>query len=130
MHLCMSTDASLLETLLGLERAGWDSLCEATGARFYGELMLPQALMVLANGMVLDRDTVVSALSQSPPWRTYEIRDVRLLAADSDNALVVYTGVGYRDGQEPAFTGAMASTYHRTADGWKLLLYQQTQIAD
>lgn len=124
----MSGDESLLDTLLGLERAGWDSLCEASGAQFYGALMLPQALMVLANGMVMDRDTVVSALAQSPPWRTYEIRDERLLSADSDNAVVVYTGVGYRDGEEPAFTGAMASTYHRTGDGWKLLLYQQTEI--
>jgi hypothetical protein len=126
----MSADDSLLETLLGLERAGWDSLCAATGAQFYAELMLPQALMVLANGMVMDRDTVVSALSQSPPWRTYELRDVRLVAADAANAVVVYTGVGYRDGDEPAFTGAMASAYHRTGEGWKLLLYQQTAIAD
>ena len=37
--------------LLELERAGWDSLCNQTGSEYYGELMLPNALMVLANGI-------------------------------------------------------------------------------
>src|SRR6185436_13693257 len=37
--------------LLDLERAGWDSLCNQTGSEYYGELMLPNALMVLANGI-------------------------------------------------------------------------------
>src|SRR3954454_6631796 len=117
-----------LDSLLELERAGWDSLCQSTGSEFYGDVMLPNALMVLANGMVMDRDTVVAALSQSPPWRTYDIDDARLIEVDADNAGLVYTGTGYRDGEEPAFVGAMASAYHRTDDGWKLALYTQTRI--
>jgi len=124
----MGTD--LHTDLLELERAGWDALCDATGSQFYGEVMLPAAVMVLANGMVMDRATVISALSESPPWRTYEIRDVRLIDIDADTAILQYTGVGYRDAAEPAFTGAMSSVYHRTAAGWKLALYQQTQIPD
>ncbi len=62
-----------------LERAGWDSLCNQTGSEYYGELMLPNALIVLANGMVMDRDVVVSALSESPPLRAYDIGDLRLI---------------------------------------------------
>lgn len=120
---------TVLDTLLQLERAGWESLCQATGSEFYGGIMLPDALMVLANGMVMDRDTVVSALSQSPPWRTYEIDDVRLITVDEDNATLVYTGTAYRDGDEPAFVGAMSSAYHRADDGWKLVLYTQTRAA-
>jgi len=54
--------------LLELERAGWDALCNQTGSEYYGELMLPNALMVLANGIAMDRDMVVSALSESPPY--------------------------------------------------------------
>ena len=68
---------NLVDTLLELERAGWDSLCNSTGSEFYGATMLADAVMVLANGMVMDRRTVVNALSESPPWRTYEISDVR-----------------------------------------------------
>ena len=44
--------------------------------------MLPNALMVLANGIVMDRDMVVYALSESPPWRTYDIGDVRLIEVE------------------------------------------------
>jgi hypothetical protein len=116
-----------LNSLLGLERAGWDSLCNATGSRFYGEVMLPDALIVLANGMVMDRDTVVSSLSKAPPWRAYDIDEVRLIQLDDDNATLVYVGTAYRDGEEPAFVGAMTSAYHRTDDGWKLALYTQTR---
>jgi hypothetical protein len=120
----------VLDELLHIERAGWDSLCESTGADFYGELMLPEAVMVLANGMVMDRNTVVSALAQSPPWRAYEISGVRLIAVDDDNAILVYVGTAYRDGDEPAFVGAMSSVYHRIDGAWRLALYQQTRKAD
>ncbi len=114
--------------LLELERAGWDSLCDSTGSEFYGRIMLADAVMVLANGMVADRDTVVEALAQSPPWRSYQISDVRCIRIDADNAVLVYTGTGYRDGPEPAFTGAMSSVYHRADGRWRLALYQQTAI--
>ncbi|WP_273734054.1 nuclear transport factor 2 family protein [Mycolicibacterium septicum] len=120
----------VLDELLHIERAGWDSLCESSGADFYGELMLPDAVMVLANGMVMDRNTVVSALAQSPPWRAYEISGVRLIALDHDNAALVYTGTAYRDGDEPAFVGAMSSVYHRVDGVWKLTLYRQTRKPD
>lgn len=120
---------NLVDTLLELERAGWDSLCDSTGSEFYGATMLAEAVMVLANGMVMDRRTVVDALSESPPWRTYEISDVRCIRIDEDNAALVYTGTGYRDGAEPAFRGAMSSVYHRTGDSWRLALYQQTSMA-
>lgn len=120
-------NADLGDELLDLERAGWNSLCNSTGAEFYGGVMLPDAVMVLANGMVMDRDTVVDALSESPPWRTFEIEDVRVIAVDADTAILVYTGIAYRDGDDPAFTGAMSSVYHRVDGGWRLALYQQTQ---
>jgi hypothetical protein len=79
----MTGNTIVRHVLLALERAGWDSLCNQTGSEYYGELMLPDALMVLANGMVMDRDMVVSALSESPPWRTYDIGDVRLIEVDN-----------------------------------------------
>lgn len=116
------------EELLEAERAGWDSLCDSTGSEFYGHTMLADAVMVLANGMVMDRDSVVDALSQSPPWRSYQISDVRCIRIDADNAVLVYTGTGYRDGPEPAFTGTMSSVYHRRDGQWRLALYQQTEL--
>jgi hypothetical protein len=120
-------DSQVAEELLELEHAGWKSLCDGTGDEFYGGVMTDDAVMVLANGMVMDRDMVTSALGESPPWARYEIQDVRLVQIAPDTAALVYQGTGYRDGQDEPFVGAMSSVYHRTDGGWKLALYQQSQ---
>lgn len=122
------TAHELQDTLVRLERRGWASLCDGTGAQFYGETMTEDGLMVLANGAVLGRDDVVGSLENAPPWRTYEIADVRLVHISEDCAVLVYRGTGYRDGDEPAFVGAMSSVYVRRDDAWQLALYQQTPI--
>ncbi len=69
--------------------------------------------MVLANGAVMDRETVDS-LVHAPPWRTCAIDDVRLIRGGSDSATLVYVGTAYREGDEPAFTGVMSSAYQHT----------------
>lgn len=120
----------LLNELLAVERRGWDALCTSTGADFYGELMTDDAVMVLANGMVLDRDGVVDALKNAPPWRAFEIEDPRVLAAGADSRILVYIGIAYREGEEPAFRGVMTSVYVRTPEGWRLACYQQTPMPD
>ena len=120
------TNSELTDELLELEHAGWKSLCDGSGDTFYGGVMTDDAVMVLANGMVMDRDTVTSALGESPPRARYEIDDVRLIEIGPDTAALVYTGTGWRDGSEDPFVGAMSSVYHRTGDGWKLALYQQS----
>ncbi|MFB8280989.1 nuclear transport factor 2 family protein [Nocardia colli] len=123
-------NTELLNELLEVERKGWDSLCDGTGADFYGSLMTGDAVMVLAHGMVMDRAEVVAALKDSPPWRIYEIRDPRVVDADADSKNLVYTGVAYGDAETPAFRGVMSSVYLRAGKGWKLALYQQTPLPD
>jgi hypothetical protein len=121
-------DDELTTTLLEIERCGWDSLCSSTGARFYGGLMTEDAVMVLANGAVLDREAVVESLEHAPPWRTYDIDDVRLVRSGTDGATLVYVGSAYREEDEPAFVGVMSSAYRRHEGAWRLVLYQQTPI--
>jgi hypothetical protein len=38
-------------------------------------------------------------------------------------------GTGHREGDAPAFVGAMTSVYVRDGEAWKLALYQQTPLA-
>lgn len=113
--------------LLDIEREGWDSLCAGSGAEFYGRAMTDDGLMVLANGMVMDRNQVVEALGQSPPWMSYELDDVRVVEMGADAAALVYMGTARRDGGEP-FVGAMSSVYQRVGGDWRLALYQQTPV--
>lgn len=125
------------EDLLLLEHAGWRSLCEQTGSTFYGDLMTPDGVMILAHGMILDRDAVVASLDQAPPWDTYEIGEERLIELHQDAAVLVYRGTARRGAgpeADPApeavahFDALMASTYVRHQERWRLACYQQTPI--
>ncbi len=101
-------------------------MCDSTGARYYGDLMTDDGIMVLADGSVMDRDAVVASLEHAPPWQSYDIEDVRLVDAGGEAAAIVYVGTGYRDGDQPAFVGIMSSVYVCQDRRWRLALYQQT----
>lgn len=118
----------MLEELLDLEHRGWQSLCDSTGADFYGQIMTGDGVMVLAHGQIFDRQAVIDSLDEAPPWRAYDIADERLIVLSDDHAILVYTGRAYRDGDEPAFIALMSSVYIRQDGAWRLALYQQTTV--
>ena len=113
-----------MDELSELENAGWASLCDGTGADFYGSIMTDDGRMVLADGSVMSRDHVMASLGSSPTWASYSIEHPIMIPIGDDAAALVYTGTGKRDNQ--TFRGIMTSTYVRRGDGWKLALYQQT----
>ena len=117
-----------IHNLLALEHRGWDSLCESEGGTFYGELMTDDALMILVNGMVLDRPTIAQTLNDSPPWSSYTLTDARLVPTGETAAALVYTATATREGQEEPFVALMASHYCVVGGDIKLALYQQTTI--
>lgn len=111
--------------LLELEHQGWSSLCDGSGAGFYGRLMTPEAVMVLAHGLVLDRQAVVASLNEAPPWQSYDISNERLVEVDEHTAVLVYTAHASR-GSDEEFHALMSSVYTRRDGQWRLALYQQT----
>lgn len=124
----MPDQALSLDLLLALENQGWDSLCRSEGGTFYGRLMGPEAVMVLVNGMVLDRATITETLNDSPPWSSYEIDEPRLVPTGVDSAALVYTATAHRDGQDEPFVALMTSHYALADRRATLMLYQQTTI--
>ena len=115
----------LLDELLDLERAGWQSLCDSTGSDHYGNLMTDSGRMVLANGAVMSRDDVIDALKDAAPWSSFSIDDPVATALSDDVAAIIYSGTGHTgDGED--FIGVMTSVYVRRVSRWKLVLYQQT----
>ena len=90
--------------------------------------MTADGLMVLANGMVMNRAQVVEALVHAPAWAGYEIADVRVVPLGAMTAALVYIGTGRRDEGEDVVC-VMTSVYQRGDDGWRLGLYQQTPVA-
>ncbi|MGX1702781.1 nuclear transport factor 2 family protein [Microbacterium sp. NPDC055357] len=119
-------DRLTLDTLLPLEHRGWDALCASRGGTFYGELMTEDAVMVLVNGMILDRATVAESLNESPPWAAYVLSDARVIPTGVASAALVYRARAERDGE--SFTALMTSHYCVIDDEVRLALYQQTTI--
>jgi len=124
----MRTDTVRAE-LVEIEEKGWRSLCDGTASDFYAGTMTDDAVMVMANGAVMDRSAVVAALKGSPTWSSFELDDIRVIPAGPDAAALVYRGTARRDETSPPFVGAMTSLYTRADGGWKLALYQQTALA-
>ncbi len=116
------------DELLRLERTGWDSLCQSRGASFYGDLMTEDGLMVLVNGMVMDRDQVVTSLGEAPAWDSYTIDEARQVSMGDGASALVYRATARR-GDEPEFTALMSSTYVTVNGRPRLALYQQTAVA-
>jgi hypothetical protein len=117
-----------LTQLMDLERRGWDSLTRSAGGDFYGRLMTPDAVMVLVNGMVLDRATIASSLNDAPPWASYELREERRVEVGADAAALVYLARASRAGQTESFDALMSSVYRMVDDRPRLVLYQQTAV--
>ena len=110
-----------------LENEGWHSLCTGTGSEFYGRVMTPEGLMVLANGQVMTRDEVVAALRGAPAWASYDIADLRRVPMGPDVTALVYVGTAHRDEGAPV-VAAMTSCYVRVDGQWRLALYTQTPV--
>ena len=119
-------DRLTLDTLLPLEHRGWDALCASRGGTFYGELMTEDAVMVLVNGLVLDRPAVAESLDESPPWSTYELSHARVVPTGVAAAALLYRASAEREGE--SFTALMTSHYCVIDDEVRLALYQQTTI--
>lgn len=115
------------DALEGIERRGWQALCEGDAAAFYDSLMTTDGAMVLADGRVMTRDEAVRALRGSPTWDDYEIREVRLVTTGDASAALVYRATARREGQ-PDLVARMTSTYLRLRGQWRLALYTQTPL--
>ncbi|RLV56180.1 nuclear transport factor 2 family protein [Aeromicrobium phragmitis] len=117
-----------IDRLLDLEHRGWDALSSSQGGTFYGDLMTPDAVMILVNGMVLDRPTIAQTLNDSPPWSSFSLDGARVVSTGEASAALIYTATARRDGQDEPFVALMSSHYRVLDDQVRLTLYQQTTI--
>lgn len=124
----MSASTLDLDSLLALERRGWDSLCRSEGGDFYGDIMTPEGVMILVNGAILDRSTVTSTLNDSAAWSSYSLEDARLIPTGDTGATLIYRASAMRDGDSVPFVALMSSHYILLEGAPRLAVYQQTTI--
>ena len=123
----MSEAGGLEQTLIALEREGWEALSSGAGAAYYREHLTDDALMAFPFG-VLPREATIEAMAAAPPWERFEMRDPRVVVLGPDSGIVVYEVTAQRAGQEP-YAAVVSSTFVRHGDAWKLAFHQQSPPA-
>ena len=119
----METTTDDDQTLVALERAGWDALCGSGGRTFYDGVMAPVAMMVFP-GMRLDRDAAVASIPETPSWDRVELHDVAVVRPAPGVAVVAYTAVAHRGGER--YEAEMTTSYAWLEGAWRLVLHQQS----
>ena len=76
----VGAQTSVAETVVDLERRGWEALLGKDGAKFYADLMAEDGLMIFP-GMVLTKEQSLAAIRQAAPWLNVRLEDVRVLSA-------------------------------------------------
>lgn len=89
----MSSHPLTLDSLLCLKRRGREALNRHEDGTIHGELMAADALMILVNGMVLDRETIAASLNDSSAKSTFVLEDARLVPTGTHGAVFVYRAI-------------------------------------
>lgn len=116
-----------LQHLLATEHNGWLSLTNGTAADFYDSLMADDGVMVLAGGMVLDKEQTVASLREAQPWGKYTISEPQVVPLNENCAALVYRANALRAGED-TFRAIMTSVYRLERGGLRLAVYQQTVV--
>lgn len=53
-------------------------------------MMTPDEVMILSNGMMIDRDTITVSLNGNPPWDSYDIFEPYLVDLGETATALVY----------------------------------------
>lgn len=117
-----SMTAELREWLLALEESFW----YGDGA-FYQQHLAADALMVFGDPVgVLDRETTVRSIADSPRWQQVQLEDVRLAALGADAVVLTYRATARRNEDEPEYRARASSAYVHRGGEWLLAFHQQT----
>jgi hypothetical protein len=114
------------DDLVELEHAGWRALSTSPDAAdaFYREVLDDDVVILLPRGLhITDRERALRTMSAAP-WDGYVLEDVRVLKPRSGVGLVTYGVVARRGAAR--YSALVASTYVKRAEGWRLVLHQQT----
>jgi Domain of unknown function (DUF4440) len=120
----MEAQSEVEQTLIALERAGWEALVSGRGVAFYQDVFLDDGVMIFPIG-AFGKAAALQGLASAPPWDSYELHDIRVLPLSETTGSVVYTVEARRQGQ-PAYRAVMSSTYALHEGTWKLALHTQT----
>lgn len=122
-------DRLVHDEVVRLEVLGWEALSagaeEATA--FYREVLDDDVVMLLPGGLTLRSAAAVLPVLGVDPWRGFRIADAEVRHPVPDVALLTYAVSAHRGG--PPYEALVTSVYARRAEGWRMVLHQQTPDA-
>ncbi|NQX14086.1 DUF4440 domain-containing protein [Microbacteriaceae bacterium VKM Ac-2855] len=112
--------------LLHEEHAGWRALLAGTGGSHFRRAMTSDAVLIVP-GAVFDRDQILHAFDDAPPWESYEIHEPRIIRLRERDGILTYRIVGrWADGREVEIQAS--TTYVIEGGDWRVAAHQQTPV--
>ena len=111
------------DELIQMEKGFWQA---AGNAEFYRTHFAEDGHCVFAFG-ILDKDQTVAAIEAAEPWTTFEFGDVNATRITRGVATLTYTVQADRGGDP--YGATISSVYVERDGGWRLVLHQQTPVA-
>lgn len=113
-------------TIRQLEDGFWRAAGDAVR---YAQDLAADAVHVFPGWGIADRDAVLEGVAGAQAWADVALENVRIVPLGDDAAALVYEARAHRSDQ-PEHHAAITSVYRREADGWKLVIHQQTPLGD
>jgi hypothetical protein len=119
----------VLKELLEIETQGWRALSsEMEVAReFYACTLSEDAVMLFPGGMVLEGKEQILASLGAQPWKTFQIKDARVVRVSEGAAILFYRVTAQRE-KGIEYSALISSAYQKTDGGWLLWFHQHTPI--
>ena len=118
-----------MQQLLDLETQGWQALSTSGSAAvsFYESVLHEQAVMLFPGDLVIEgKEKILQSFGQQP-WKSFLIETHRTVALGDAAAVLIYRITAQREGDD-IYAALISSTYVHDADGWKLMVHQQTPV--
>ncbi|WP_062462886.1 nuclear transport factor 2 family protein [Demequina soli] len=110
-----------------LERAGWEARSGGDPRAFFERVLAPDAVMVLPDVGVLERDEAIVEVATAQPWSVHRLEEMRLVTPAENVAILLYLSRAIRwDVEHVART---ASTYVLDGHSWRMVLHQETHVS-
>lgn len=105
------------------ERAFW-----LDGEPKFREMMAPDCVMVFPDPVgILSGEAILESLRSLPRWTNVAMTQASLARFDDAVTVLAYHAEAQRRGHG-AYRAFCGSTYTMTAEGWRLVLHQQTPV--
>jgi ketosteroid isomerase-like protein len=120
-------ERTVREDLLDIETQGWQALSSTKDAarEFYEPLLSEDAVMLFPGGIILEGKDEILASFDAQPWKTFEIKEPRIMPLGDAAAILTYRITAKRESSNE-YRALVSSAYYQKDGTWYLSFHQQT----